>query len=85
LFYHTGMLPGGDPIAKRFRTPVDEMCGDRAERVVLYGSRARGDAREDSDYDVPVFIRDPGTLADEQMNCIGSPPSAPIFCSTPAR
>jgi predicted nucleotidyltransferase len=28
------------------------------ERVVLYGSRARGDARPDPDYDVAVFLRD---------------------------
>ena len=28
------------------------------ERVVLYGSRARGDAHEGSDYDVAVFLRD---------------------------
>jgi predicted nucleotidyltransferase len=26
--------------------------------VVLFGSRARGDAHEDSDYDVAVFLRD---------------------------
>jgi predicted nucleotidyltransferase len=25
---------------------------------MLYGSRARGDAREDSDYDAAVFLRD---------------------------
>ena len=28
------------------------------ERVVLFGSRARGDAHPDSDYDVAVFLRD---------------------------
>src|SRR3712207_9411507 len=37
---------------------VAEAYGDRLERVVLYGSRARGDARPDSDYDVAVFLRD---------------------------
>jgi hypothetical protein len=29
-----------------------------SERVVLYGSRARGEAGRDSDYDVAVFLRD---------------------------
>jgi uncharacterized protein len=41
------------------------MCGERIERVVLFGSRARGDAREDSDYDIAVFIKNPGTLSVE--------------------
>jgi predicted nucleotidyltransferase len=48
----------GDPILNRFRAAIDEIYGDRIERVVLFGSRARGDAGEDSDYDVAVFLRD---------------------------
>jgi predicted nucleotidyltransferase len=47
-----------DPILKRFRTALDELYGDRIERVVLFGSRARGDAQADSDYDVAVFLKD---------------------------
>jgi predicted nucleotidyltransferase len=47
-----------DPILERFRAALDALYGDRLERVVLYGSRARGDAREDSDYDVAVFLHD---------------------------
>jgi predicted nucleotidyltransferase len=46
-----------DPILKRFRAALDELYGERIERVVLFGSRARGDARADSDYDVAVFLR----------------------------
>jgi len=46
-----------DPLLRRVRARLEEMYGDRIERVVLYGSRARGDAQEDSDYDVAVFLR----------------------------
>jgi predicted nucleotidyltransferase len=49
--------PQNDPVLKRFHAAVSEIYGDRLERVVLYGSRARGDARPDSDYDVAVFLR----------------------------
>ena len=52
--------PVDDPILKRFRAALAELYGDRLERVVLFGSRARGDAREDSDCDVAVFIKDLG-------------------------
>jgi predicted nucleotidyltransferase len=47
-----------DPVLSRFRAALDEVYGGRLERVVLFGSRARGDARPDSDYDVAVFLRD---------------------------
>jgi uncharacterized protein len=47
-----------DPVLRRFRTALDGVYGERIERVVLYGSRARGDARPDSDYDVAVFFTD---------------------------
>ena len=52
------MQPADDPIVKRFRAALDDMYGERIERVVLFGSRARGHAREDSDYDVAVFLKD---------------------------
>jgi predicted nucleotidyltransferase len=45
-----------DPILVRFRTALAAAYGQRLERVVLYGSRARGQARADSDYDVAVFL-----------------------------
>lgn len=40
-----------DPVLRRFRAALDEAYGERIERVVLYGSRARGNARPDSDYE----------------------------------
>ena len=54
-----------DPVLDRFRTAVTETYGDRLERVILFGSRARGDFKPDSDYDVAVFLRDIGGIWDE--------------------
>lgn len=47
-----------DPVLTRFRSALDAAYGDRLARVVLFGSRARGDHRPDSDYDVAVFLKD---------------------------
>ncbi len=44
----------------RFRSSLAALYGPSLDRVVLFGSRARGDARPDSDYDVAVFLRDLG-------------------------
>jgi len=52
------MRPADEPILKRFRAALDEIYGERLGRVVLFGSRARSDAHEDSDYDVAVFLKD---------------------------
>ncbi len=47
-----------DPILARFRAALGELYGDRLERLILFGSRVRNEAREDSDYDIAVFLRD---------------------------
>lgn len=57
--------PQDEPVLKRFRAAVTRIYGDRVKRVVLFGSRARGDAKPDSDFDIAVFIKDAGTFADE--------------------
>jgi uncharacterized protein len=52
-----GILTRENPTLAKFRTALTEMYGERIERVVLFGSRARGDAQPDSDYDVAVFLK----------------------------
>jgi uncharacterized protein len=47
-----------DPMLRRFRDAVAELYGPALDRVVLFGSRARGDAGGASDYDVAVFLKD---------------------------
>jgi uncharacterized protein len=57
-----------DPVLGRFRKAVIETYGDRLERAVLYGSRARGEHQPDSDYDIAVFIKNPGGFAEESTH-----------------
>ena len=47
-----------DPVLARFRVALGALYGDRIARVILFGSRARGDAHRDSDYDVAVFLKE---------------------------
>lgn len=54
-----------NPVLVRFRAALDETYGPRIERVLLFGSRARGDERPDSDYDVAVFLRSMGSFGQE--------------------
>ena len=49
-----------------FVTEVKRSFADDLERVVLFGSRARGDSREDSDIDVLVLLRRPTTWEDRR-------------------
>lgn len=43
-------------MAVEFARQARERLGPRVRRIVLFGSRARGDSRNDSDYDVVVVV-----------------------------
>ena len=46
-----------DELLRALRRGLQEALGDRLERLVLYGSHARGQAREGSDVDVLIVVR----------------------------
>ena len=46
-----------DPVLSRLRSDLQRIYEDRVESIVLFGSRARGQAGTTSDYDVAVFLR----------------------------
>jgi uncharacterized protein len=48
-----------DPMLAHIKTELRNLYGARLERVLLYGSRARGDHTAESDYDVLAVIKPP--------------------------
>jgi uncharacterized protein len=50
-----------------FRHDLVQALPGSVEDVILFGSRARGDAQEGSDYDLAVLLN--GRLADDQEVC----------------
>ena len=46
-----------DTILRELRHGLEQICGSRLVRVVLFGSQARDEAAPDSDIDVMVVLR----------------------------
>ena len=51
-------------VLKQFKWDLASAFPGRLRRVVLFGSRARGDHRNDSDWDVAIFLDDYDRLED---------------------
>jgi predicted nucleotidyltransferase len=47
-----------DKILSEFRQELKNLYGDRLIKLVLYGSQVRGEAKEDSDIDILVVLKD---------------------------
>jgi predicted nucleotidyltransferase len=76
-----------EEVVKQIRRVVKEI--DNTASVILFGSRARGDARSDSDWDVLILVNKPhASIKDEQLFrhklyelelCIGEPISTFVY------
>jgi len=47
-----------EQILVELKKSIEEIAGDRLIKVVLYGSRARGDYDDNSDTDIAIIVRD---------------------------
>jgi predicted nucleotidyltransferase len=51
-------------LPREYKRRVEGAFGQRVVKMVLFGSRARGDVHEESDWDIAVFFRDEPTMED---------------------
>src|SRR4051812_23973543 len=56
-----------DPKLARIASALREAFGPRLVSALLFGSRARGDHRPDSDYDVAVLLKDFDSEPDREI------------------
>ena len=76
-----GNAAAAGEVLDRYRDLAQARLGDALDRIVLFGSRARGDHRVDSDWDVAVFLRHKITPHDQRrISAIGHD----VMCETGA-
>ena len=46
------------PLLKELKRGLIQIYGEQVDRILLYGSRARGDERPDSDIDILIVLKD---------------------------
>jgi uncharacterized protein len=51
-------------LPREYKRRVERAFGERVVKFVLFGSRARGDMHDESDWDIAVFFNDEPTMED---------------------
>lgn len=60
-------------VAQEYKRRVEDAFESRVAKMVLFGSRARGEAHEESDWDIAVFLASKPTMEDRhRLTDLGS-------------
>lgn len=62
--------PEKDPVLRFFKDAVVEKLGDHLRQMLLFGSRARGDATPGADYDLLVVVDEVDSFVTEGLDAI---------------
>lgn len=67
MFYSSKVVEPDLTLLREFKRRAEAALPGRIERVMLYGSRARGEARPDSDWDVAIFLKGIPSSEDREL------------------
>lgn len=59
-----------DPILSAIKQRLREILSENAKEIILFGSRARGDAERDSDYDILLLVDKRSRLLEDKVDGI---------------
>ncbi len=57
-------------VLAEFRRRLPDKLKNNLKRIIVYGSRARGDAAEDSDLDVAVLVKEKNSKIEKELEDI---------------
>ncbi len=61
------MLTAIQHIAQEYKQALQELYGPQLDKLILFGSHARGDFHEESDIDFAVVLADPSMKASNEI------------------
>jgi predicted nucleotidyltransferase len=59
-----------DPVLAAIKDGLHAVLSDNTKQIILFGSRARGDAERDSDYDILLLVDKKSRLLEDNVDSI---------------